>query len=252
MENNSIAFESLKIRRATDLIESRISEMIIKRQLTPGEKLPTEKELSDQFNVSVVTVREALRGLEVAGFINKKRGKGGGIYVTETNSDSVRQAMTSFLRRKALSAHHLAEVRATIEPAIVRAAVPEITDAELKALDENVAYCEQKLAAAAEPLSLEVYTEIGFRNLEFHRSIAQATRNPVFALTIDYLMDFIHEFRKSVFTPNRQHWQQVVMEHRALVTAMQKRNAAEAEAIMVKHVKYIGMYQDDENLDFMD
>lgn len=74
-----IEFESLKIKRATDIIENRISNMIIKGIIKPGEKLPTEKELSEQFDVSIVTVREALRGLEVAGLIEKKRKRWGNI-----------------------------------------------------------------------------------------------------------------------------------------------------------------------------
>ena len=247
-----IEFEALKIRRATDLIETRISDMIIKGKIHPGEKLPTEKALSEQFNVSVVTVREALRGLEVAGFINKKRGKGGGIYVTETNSDSVRLALTNFLKRKAFSARHLAEVRATIEPTIIRMAVARLERTELETLKSNVSFCETKLDEADDPLPLDVYSEIGYKNLDFHRLIAQATRNPVFALTIDYLMDFIHEFRKSVFTPNRNHWQRVIHEHRAIVTAMENGDAAGAEAEMTAHVKYIDIYQEDESIDFMD
>jgi GntR family transcriptional regulator, transcriptional repressor for pyruvate dehydrogenase complex len=84
-----VEFESVKIRRATDIIENRISRMILNGTIKPGEKLPTEKELSDQFDVSVVTVRQALRGLEVTGMIEKKRGKGGGIYITEIDKSAV-------------------------------------------------------------------------------------------------------------------------------------------------------------------
>src|SRR4030042_6737158 len=133
-----IEFESLKIRRATDIIENRISTMILKGVVKSGEKLPTEKELSDQFDVSIVTIREALRGLEVAGLIEKKRGKGGGIYVTEINNDSVKRALHTFLKRRDFSAHHLAEVRLTIEPAIVSIASPQITASELTSLEDNL------------------------------------------------------------------------------------------------------------------
>lgn len=70
-----LEFDSLKIPRAADIIENRISKMIFKDTIKPGDKLPTEKELSKQFDVSVVTVREAMRGLEVAGLIEKKEAR---------------------------------------------------------------------------------------------------------------------------------------------------------------------------------
>ncbi len=58
------------------LIEFTIRDRILSGQLHPGEKLPTEKELSDQFGVSVITVRTALAKLEAEGLILRKAGKG--------------------------------------------------------------------------------------------------------------------------------------------------------------------------------
>jgi len=240
-----IEFESLKIRRITDVIENRISNMIIKGTVGPGDKLPTEKELSDQFNVSVVTIREALRGLEVAGLIQKKRGKGGGIYVTELSNDSIKTALHNFLRRRVFTAPHLAQVRLTIEPTIVRLAVPEITPDELLSLENNITYCEERITKARGALQLRDCQVIGEKNLEFHRIIAQATHNPVFALTIDYLMDFIFYFRKSI-APEVDLYIRVVNEHRNIFTAVKEGKAEEAEARMLQHLKYLELYQMDE------
>jgi GntR family transcriptional repressor for pyruvate dehydrogenase complex len=238
-----IEFESLKIRRATDIIESRISNMIIKAIVKPGEKLPTEKELSEQFDVSVVTVREALRGLEVAGLIEKKRGKGGGIYVTEINSDSVKIALHNFLKRRDFLPSHLAQVRLVIEPTIVRIVASQITEEESATLEDNITYCEGKLEKIRGPIQLKDYNVIGEKNLEFHRLIAQATRNPVFALTVDYIMDFIFDFRKSIFTPDINLCIKVVCDHRGILAMLKEGNAEEAEKRMLSHLRYLEEYQ---------
>jgi GntR family transcriptional regulator, transcriptional repressor for pyruvate dehydrogenase complex len=243
-----IGFESLKTRRATDIIGTRISNMVIKGTVKPGDKLPTEKELSEQFDVSVVTIREALRGLEVAGLIEKKRGKGGGIYVTEINSDSVKTALHNFLTRREFTAHHLAQVRLTIEPTIVRIVAEHITSEELAALDENLRYCETILAKVSKPISLKDYHVIGLNNLEFHRLITEVTHNPVFVLTMDYILEFIPDFKKSFFTPDIEMCTKVVNDHRGIYNSLKEGNTQEAEARMLSHLKYLEDYQMDERL----
>jgi GntR family transcriptional regulator, transcriptional repressor for pyruvate dehydrogenase complex len=243
-----IEFDSLKIKRATDIIENRISNMIIKGTIKPGEKLPTEKELSEQFDVSIVTVREALRGLEVVGLIEKKRGKGGGIYVTEISSDSVITALHNFLKRRDFSAHHLAEVRLTVEPTIIKLISKHITSEELQNLESNIAFCEEKLKGAKGTIPLKDYHAIGEKNLEFHRLIAQATYNPIFVLTIDYLMDFIFDFRKSLFTPDVNLCAKVVSDHRGILNLLKEGNGEEAESKMLTHLKYLEEYQMNEGL----
>ena len=243
-----IEFESLKIRRATDIIENRISNMILKGTIKPGEKLPTEKELSEQFDVSIVTIREALRGLEVAGMIEKKRGKGGGIYITEISNDSVKTALHNYLRRREFTAHHLAQVRLTIEPTIVRIVAPQITPEELLALDDNLTYCEKKLEKETAAIQLKDYHAVGEKNLEFHRLIAEATHNPVFVLTTDYLLDFIPDFKKSYFTPDIEMCTRVVNDHRSIFNALKDGDAEDAAARMLSHLKYLEAYQMDESL----
>ena len=94
-----IEFKAFRGHRATGIVESRISNMTIKGATGPGEKLPTERELSEKFDVSIVITREALRGLQVAGLIQKKRGKNGCIFATEINNDSMRMAGCWLFRR---------------------------------------------------------------------------------------------------------------------------------------------------------
>jgi GntR family transcriptional regulator, transcriptional repressor for pyruvate dehydrogenase complex len=242
-----IEFSSLKIRRATDIIENRISGLIINGSVKPGEKLPTEKELSEQFDVSSVTIREALRGLEVAGMIEKKRGKGGGIYVTEIDSESVMKTLHNFFRRQDFSSHHLAQVRLMIEPTIVRIAAGDISPAELTALEDNIVFCEKRIEKSSKATLLSDYRALGEKNLEFHKIITQATGNPILVLTMDYILDFVSDFKKSMFTPDIGFSSKLVSDHREIFTALKERNAEGAEAKMLSHLQYLEKYQMDES-----
>ena len=60
-------FESARQNKTTDIIIERIRTAILEGKLKPGDKLPPEKELGDQFNVSRQTMRESLRALEHMG-----------------------------------------------------------------------------------------------------------------------------------------------------------------------------------------
>jgi GntR family transcriptional regulator, transcriptional repressor for pyruvate dehydrogenase complex len=242
----NIEFKAFKGHRATDLVESRISNMIIKGTIGPGKKLPTEKELSEKFDVSIVTTREALRGLQVAGLIQKKRGKNGGIFATEINNDSVRMAISNYLKRREFTSHHLAEVRLNFEPTIIKIAASRITFRELADLEDNIISCEKKLEKAHPNIPLKDYYDIGQKNVDFHRLIAKATHNPVFTLTLDYIMDFITEFKNSVFTPDIVHCTRVVQSHRDIFNSLKDGDAEEASSKMLSHLGYVEVYQTDD------
>jgi GntR family transcriptional regulator, transcriptional repressor for pyruvate dehydrogenase complex len=89
--------------RSADHIEKMIKEKILNRILTTVDKQLTEKELASQFGVRIVTLREALRSLQVIGLIEKKKGHGGGIFVSEINDESIKISLSSFLNFKGFS-----------------------------------------------------------------------------------------------------------------------------------------------------
>ena len=132
-----ITFKPLRVRRLSQVIEHDIRALILKGEIKPGERLPSEKEIGKQFGVSSVTVRESLRALEAFGFIKKKRGRGGGIFVTDTSADSAKIPLYNILRKRDFSERHVAELRTIIEPVAVKIAAPQITSGEIKLKARN-------------------------------------------------------------------------------------------------------------------
>jgi GntR family transcriptional regulator, transcriptional repressor for pyruvate dehydrogenase complex len=230
--------EPLKIKKLSSMVEDSIKALIIKAQLKTGDKLPTEKEFSTKFGVSLITVREALRGLEALGVIEKKRGKDGGIFI-RSNNDSIRDAMLSFFTSQQLSIKDINEVRKLLQPFCARLAASRINEDLMEALEQNIKYCENKLNQSKDKFTEKDYHEIEKRNGEFHRLIGAATCNPILALTVDYVEDFVVSYKR---VPDIRESSEKISRHRQILESLKTGNPDKAEKAMMDHITSMGEY----------
>ena len=84
MPNKKPLFVPIQSLRTFEEVSSRIKELIFNGTLKPGDKLPPETQLAQEFNVGRQTIREALRLLELSGFIKIQKGGGGGSFIADT------------------------------------------------------------------------------------------------------------------------------------------------------------------------
>ena len=244
-----LKFEPLLIRRAADQIEERIKENILNGTLKLGDKLPIEKELAEQFGVSVVTLREALRALETFGLIQKRRGHGGGIFVSQINSESIKVSLGHFLRFKDLSARHLYEVRKIVEPSAIKLAVKKITPDEIEKLEENVCYCEEKLRDISDILDEREFFDLDRKNNDFHRLIAETTHNPILSLTVDYIMEFLPECETKHLVLDVDYCVENIKDHRNIVEGIKERDEEKCAKRMLLHLERLDDYLRNRELD---
>ncbi len=108
-------FEAAKSSKISAQIVEQIRKAIFEGNLKPGDKLPSEKELIQTFQVSRATLREALRSLEVLGFLEIKKGAAGGAFVVEMDMQKAMEGLINFFHFKDLSLHDLREVRLILE-----------------------------------------------------------------------------------------------------------------------------------------
>ncbi len=132
-------FKPVRQLRVFEEIVTQLKESILTGHFKPGEKLPTERELVEQFQVSRVAIREALRTLENSGFIVTRQGANGGAYVTDLNFEFLANAFLDLFLADKISIPELHRVRLIIEPEIARLAAlaitPESTERLKKALE---------------------------------------------------------------------------------------------------------------------
>ena len=109
-------FRSLKKPRLSQEVEKQLKLSILEGRYAPGEKLPSERELVEQFQVSRGTVREALRSLQRSGLTHIKRGLNAGAYVCEPNSETITESFQNLVQMGKVNFSHLIDARLYLEP----------------------------------------------------------------------------------------------------------------------------------------
>jgi GntR family transcriptional repressor for pyruvate dehydrogenase complex len=137
------AFKPIKKQKASDLIVEEIWKMILEGKLKPGDRLPPEFKLVERFQVSKVTLREALQTLETYGHITRKRGPGGGSVVLDIAPTMGISLLANYMNLSNLSIENLMEARLQIEPMIAEIAARRITEDGERRLRELLKAHEQ-------------------------------------------------------------------------------------------------------------
>src|ERR671933_2144052 len=127
-------FAPIAIARASSSIADQIRQAIVTGRLAEGERLPPERELAEQFNVSRVTVRDALRALEAMGLIEVRVGARGGAFVTAPTGSVVAQTMSDMMMMSAITPEDVVEARLIVELGTVTLACARADEDDLRAL----------------------------------------------------------------------------------------------------------------------
>lgn len=129
-------FKPVKINRASENVVTQIKEVILPGRFVSGSKLPSERELTAEFQVSRGAIREAIRILEISGFLIVRQGYGGGAYVAELNLSHVVNAFLDLFQTKKLTIAEVAQVRLHTEPEVARLAALNFDVSHLSMLEE--------------------------------------------------------------------------------------------------------------------
>lgn len=211
-----------------ELIVEQIEQVILTKKMAPGEKLPSENELCQQFGASRTSVREALQSLVAKGLVYVEKGKG--IFVNEITSESVSAPLSKYLQMR-LDKYYmidLVKARLIIEPAIAY-------EAALHHTKENIEILKQDIYA------LEIYEgdykELATLDMNFHHHLAQATQNKVVPLLLKPVQELMPEVKSTVYAKVSDAKQSAVIWHEKILDAVIKGDAQLAQARMTEHLK---------------
>src|SRR3954471_11593226 len=161
-------FAPVSVARASSAIAEQIRTAILTGRIKAGGRLSPERELAEQFGVSRVTVRDALRSLEASGLIEVRVGARGGAFVTAPTGSHVAQAMSDMMLMAVLSPEDIVESRLIVE-------LGTITLACARAGEEDFARMRELDTRGRAALEAGTYTrEISW---EFHALLATAAHN---------------------------------------------------------------------------
>jgi GntR family transcriptional repressor for pyruvate dehydrogenase complex len=221
-------FRTVRPDKISESISQQIRDAIFAGRLKPGDKLPSERELTRSFGVSKASMREALRSLEVLGFIEIRKGTAGGAFVTEVHPRKARELFANFLHFKNLTLAQLGEVRTILETHTAAAAARNFGPDDLARLHALVREGEADLERRD-------MTRLRRNEIEFHRVIGNACGNPL----LSFILDAVHHLlvdAKDVLQPPFNFSVRVARAHRDICNALEQRDPEAARAAMARHI----------------
>lgn len=222
-------FRTVRVSRASQDIVQQIKTKLFAGHLAPGDRLPSEKELAEQFGLSRITVRDALRILESQGLISIKVGAGGGAFVTDPRNQSSNELLTDLLRLQRASTRELVEARLVIETSIVTFAAERATAADLAAMQKAIDAARAG-AAAGDP-------HFTPHSVDFHIALAKAAGNQVILFTINSFRTLFYETLEKLL-PDDLMAQRAIADHQEMLDAVAAHDAERARQLMRDHLAY--------------
>lgn len=204
-------------------LESLISRQIMK----PGEKIPAERKLAKDFNVSRNTIREAVKILTEKQVLSTKTGSG--TFVTENSAQAISKALEKSTEKNNKRLKEIIELRQIIEPGTAALAAEKITDKQILKLEELIEKQEK---------SFESKNTFSKLDGLFHKTIAKASSNTILFSLYEKFTDIIHETRKEDLITSERIEKSIIL-HKKLVEALKNRDGKKAAQLMEKHMKEI-------------
>jgi len=230
--NGEVIFQAVRSGKAPQTIIKNIRENILNGKLNPGDKLPPEHELLKSFSVSRQTLREALRVLEMQGFLQIRVGAKGGTFVAEVNMDVTKDSLINFLHYKKLTISHLAVARHLLEPYFASIAAKNMTDAEIAELEELLKQAKNSLNDG----DIETLRK---KEVQFHRLLAQVSQNPLLILIHDFIESLLED-TKRILNPDIEFSHRVMEMHEKIFKAIKEHDSEAASKLIIDDITMVG------------
>lgn len=188
----------------------------------PGDHLPSITQLAAEFAVSTGSVREALRSLQSQGLVRIEHGRG--VIVISTSVEE-----STFGNDSAVSMDHMtafAEARRLIEPELAAFAAERGSDTEIAEILQLALTMEQQAVSGLDFVGPDI---------AFHRSIAQASHNPVLRQMLHGMHDLFVISRR-LTSQELGMTERAVRYHRLIAEAIHERNPTQARLLMLAHM----------------
>ena len=212
---------------ATEAVAQRVLEMIESGTLKPGDRLPSEEEMTAAFGVGRSSVREAKRLLLAKSLLESRGSKG--TFVVQKSVEDVLSTGTihRLLATETLKA--LEEAREMLEIRSVELATLRAGEDDLAAM----AACLQAMADEAKHGRL-LYQA----GLDFHRALVGATQNPVFEKLYEVITGLL-EVHQAPTYPSHANAEREYAEHKAIYDALAQRDRDQIIRLMRQHLNYV-------------
>lgn len=225
-----IDYTSIETKSLARQIADSLQTAIFNGDVKADERLPSEHELAEKFEVSRPTVREALKILAARNLTRSQRGPTGGTFVKKPTQDEVREIIsnttTMLINSGELDFISFHEVRYEFETYCCRLAAERRKPEHLQKMQ---AECEIQKDPTTN------HEEFCHSDVRFHRNIVDATGNPLLRLIIDPVFDALQPIFNMAIYRYRDR-DRIVSQHKKIQAAIENRDAEQAVEIIVEQL----------------
>lgn len=220
---------NLSESRAYDIVLSFLKSQIRDGELALGDKLPSERTLTAQLNLSRNSIREALRQLENMGFIHSIHGQGN--FLVNHAGKGFSSIFSMLLLLRQTEKLEFLELRQVLETASLVRAIHSPSPASIKAMEQAVSDMEQA----------RNQNQMEQAESRFHQNLIAASQNQLYCMIMDALSDLDDIYRKETLSHMDPAVRLPLLQtHRDLVRTLKDRNEKEGCIALQRHFELIG------------
>lgn len=236
----------MRAPKTAELIASDLRRQIVRGHLTPGETLPPETQLMDQYGVSRPTLREAYRILEAEMLIRVRRGSRGGAQVMVPDISVAARSVGLLLQHQGTTIDDVYEARMVSEPACAAMLAQRRTDEDIAELQSVVDELKRVVAAGhGEVPEPEHWSDLTYR---FHSLIMQRSGNKTLAVQGGVLQDIVstHLYLRVALSfdedESLERFKRVIRAYQRLIDLVKAQDAEGAEKHWRHHMEVAATY----------
>lgn len=223
-------FNPIKDKKVYEQIIDQIKEMIYTGELKKGDKLPSERSLTDELKVSRASIREAFSALEMIGLIESKHGEG--TFIKEDTDDNFLKPLSLLFMLEEDFEKELIELRKMIEISVARLAAARASQRDLVEIKKAVQLLEDHFGNAEMSRSAD---------REFHYALARASRNTLVQKllnSISEVMDIYlaNTIEKIVLDGDKN--KILIHQHQKIFAAISNHDGLVAQKMMEEHLNW--------------
>lgn len=226
-------FQTVQAEKLSTAVSRQIEDLILRGILRPGERLPSERELSERFGVSRPSLREAISELQEKGLLNSKAGAG--VYVSEVLGSAFSEALVNLFSSHEQAVFDYIDFRRDMEGLAAERAARHASDTDLKVI-QTILEKMEAAHAKRDP------TDEAHLDVNFHLSIIEASNN---VIMLHMMRSMYQLLQMGVFYNRRAMFKQRITretlldQHRTINAALQARDPSGARKAVEDHLTYV-------------
>jgi len=220
-------FQPIYPTRVSDDAVDQILNLIAEGRLKPGDRLPSERELVRQLEVSRTSVREALRALEAKGIIEVRPGSGS--FIRGSGQEEAGPNWVPWLLAHRQEIMQLVELREALETRAAYLAATRASQEQIEAMKNAIDRMSEAIENGDPGLTIQA-------DKAFHESVAKACGNELIAYLLNAANEALADPRGAILSlPGRA--AKSLAEHRLIWQAIANRNPEQAEKAVLHHIE---------------